>query len=96
MRARYRDSLSEETLMTPGAVERFVFERFYFFSRKIAKGSRLRLFIRPSNMVDNQRNYNSGGLVSRETAADARTATVKLHMGPDTPSRLVLPVVQRN
>lgn len=96
VRARYRDSLSEETLMKPGVVERFVFERFYFFSRKIAKGSRLRLFIRPSNMVDKQRNYNSGGVVSRETAADARTATVKLHMGPETPSRLVLPVVRRN
>lgn len=93
-RARFRRSLSEETLMTPGEVEHFVFENFYFFSRQIAEGSRLRLFIRPSNLVDNQRNYNSGGVVSKETAEDARIATVKLHLGPDTPGRLVLPIVQ--
>lgn len=92
-RARFRRSLTEETLMTPGEVEHFVFENFYFFSRQIAKGSRLRLFIRPANLVDKQRNYNSGGVVSKETAEDARTATVKLHMGPDTPSRLMLPAV---
>jgi len=93
-RARYRNSLSEATMMTPGQVEPFVFERFYFFSRLIGEGSRLRLFIRPANLVSNQRNYNSGLEVARETSADARTATVKLHMGPDTPSRLILPVVR--
>ncbi|HKJ17496.1 MAG TPA: CocE/NonD family hydrolase [Xanthomonadales bacterium] len=91
-RARYRHSLSEEKLMQPGIIEHFVFERFYFFSRMIARGSRLRLFIRPSNMVANQRNYNSGGIVAMETADDARIAKVKLHIGPETPSRLVLPV----
>ena len=93
-RARFRRSLSEETLMTAGEVEPFVFENFYFFSRRIAEGSRLRLFIRPANLVANQRNYNSGKEVAKETKADAHTATVKLHLGPDTPSRLVLPVVE--
>jgi putative CocE/NonD family hydrolase len=93
-RARYRSSLSEATMMTPGKVEPFVFERFYFFSRLIGEGSRLRLFIRPANLVSNQRNYNAGLEVARETSADARTATVKLHMGPDTPSRLILPLVR--
>ena len=92
-RARFRRSLSEETLMTAGEVEPFVFKNFYFFSRRIAQGSRLRLFIRPANLVANQRNYNSGKEVAKETKADARTATVKLHLGPDTPSRLVFPVV---
>ena len=92
-RARYRDSLEQQSLMTPGEVTRFVFDRFYFISRLVARGSRLRLFIRPANMVGNQRNYNSGGVVAKETAADALTARVRLHMGPDTPSRLVLPVV---
>lgn len=93
VRTRYRNSLHEEELMTPGAAEKIVFERFYFFSRKVAKGSRLRLFIRPSNLVSNQRNYNSGGVVAEETSADARTATVRLHMGPEMPTRLILPVV---
>jgi putative CocE/NonD family hydrolase len=93
-RARFRNSLHEETLVEPGVIEHFVFDRFYFFSRRISKGSRLRLFIRPANMVSNQRNYNSGKEVSRETSEDARTATVTLHLGPDTPSRLILPVVR--
>ncbi|MDX1572366.1 MAG: CocE/NonD family hydrolase [Xanthomonadales bacterium] len=95
-RARYRDSLEVETLMTPGEIEHFVFERFYFFSRLIGKGSRLRLFIRPANGLAQQRNYNAGGVVAQETKADARTATVRLHLGPDTPTRLSLPVVDRD
>ncbi|MDX1556706.1 MAG: CocE/NonD family hydrolase, partial [Xanthomonadales bacterium] len=93
MRTRYRDSLYEEAPMVPGQAETLVFDRFYFFSRRVAAGSRLRLFIRPSNLVGSQRNYNSGGVVAEETRADARTATVKLHLGPEAPTRLVLPVV---
>lgn len=93
-RMRYRHSLSEESFMTPGEVERVVFEHFYFFSRQIAEGSRLRLFIRPANGLGQQRNYNAGGVVAEETAADARTATVRLHLGPDTPTRLILPIVE--
>ncbi len=95
LRLRYRHSLESETLMTPGVAEPVVFDRFYFISRQVAKGSRLRLFIRPSNGLANQRNYNSGGVVARETREDARTATVKLHLGPGTPTRLTLPVVTR-
>lgn len=95
-RARYRGSLSEATPMTPGQVEPFVFQRFYFFSRLIGEGSRLRLFVRPANGVNQQRNYNSGGVVAQETRDDARVATVKLHLGPGTPTRLVLPVVTRD
>ena len=95
LRTRFRYSLSEERMMTPGQVERIVFEKPYFFSRLIAAGSRLRLFIRPSNGVAQQRNYNSGGIVAEETKADARTATVRLHLGPETPTRLVLPIVGR-
>ncbi len=94
-RARYRESLAEETLIVPGEVNQFTFERFYFFSRLIAKGSRLRLFIRPSNGLYNQRNYNSGKPVSFESKADARTATVKLHHSERYPSKLILPVVSR-
>lgn len=92
-RMRFRRSLSEETFMTAGKTERVVFDDFYFFSRHIAKGSRLRLFIRPANALTQQRNYNSGGVVALETRADARTAVVKLHLGPDTLTKLILPIV---
>jgi putative CocE/NonD family hydrolase len=94
-RARYRTSLEQETLITPGEVNLYTFDRFKFFSRLIAEGSRLRLFIRPANALGNQRNYNSGGVVADETVADARAATVKLYHDAERPSRLVLPVVSR-
>jgi putative CocE/NonD family hydrolase len=94
-RARYRESLSSKKFMTPGEIAHFRFENFYFFSRLVAKGSRLRLFIRPANRLEQQRHYNAATPVHRQTAADAQTATVRLHMGPDTPSRLIVPVVDR-
>ena len=94
-RARYRESLKREQIIEPGEVNLFTFERFHFFSRLVAKGSRLRLFIRPANTLQNQRNYNSGKTVSLETKADAQTAIVKLHHGPEYRSRLILPVVKR-
>ncbi len=94
-RARYRESLQQQTLIVPGEVNLFTFDRFYFFSRLIAKGSRLRLFIRPANGLNNQRNYNSGKPVSFETSEDARTANVKLHHSERYPSKLILPIVSR-
>jgi hypothetical protein len=45
MRARYRRSLVQEELVEPGKIERYEFSTFTFFSRRIAKGSRLRLLI---------------------------------------------------
>jgi len=93
LRARHRDGLRQSRMMQPGAVEKLVFDRFYWFSRRIAEGSRLRLFIRPANGVNQQRHYNAAGPVHLQTRADARTATVRLHHDADHPSRLILPVV---
>ncbi|GAB4186527.1 MAG: CocE/NonD family hydrolase [Wenzhouxiangellaceae bacterium] len=92
-RARYRQGLDKEQLIEAGEINQFVFERFYFFSRLISQGSRLRLFIRPANGLNQQRNYNSGKAVNYETRNDARTATIRLHHGADHPSRLIVPVV---
>jgi len=93
LRARHRDGLREQRMMTPGVVDKLVFDRFYWFSRLIARGSRLRLFIRPANGVNHQRHYNAAGPVHEQTTADARTATVRLHHDQTHPSRLILPIV---
>lgn len=93
LRARHRDGPREIRMMSPGTIEKLVFDRFYWFSRKIVEGSRLRLFIRPANGVDDQRHYNAAGPVHEQTAADARTATVRLHHNEAHPSRLILPIV---
>jgi putative CocE/NonD family hydrolase len=78
-RARYRESLREARLVPPGEVLKYEFTSFNWISRQIAKGSRLRLVFGCPNNIQVQKNYNSGGDVSRETAKDARTAHVALH-----------------
>ncbi len=92
LRARYRHSLTEETFVTPGTVECYEFARFPFIARRLRRGSRLRLVIRCPNSIYWQKNRNSGGDVSRETAAEARTAHVRVYHDTDRPSRLEVPL----
>ena len=94
LRARYRESFRAEKLVTPGEVTRLRFERFYFFSRRIGKGSRLRLVIRSPNTIATEKNYNSGKPVARETAKDARTAHIRLHQDDRYATMLELPIVR--
>jgi uncharacterized protein len=93
LRARYRESLRTENLVTPGEINRYVFDGFTFFSRRIATGSRLRLVISSPNSIFGQKNYNSGGVVAEETAADARKVKVTLYHDEEHASYLELPVV---
>ena len=94
MRARYRESLRREKLVTPGKPEKYVFDNFTFFSRRIAKGSRLRLFVHCLNSPSTEKNYNSGGVVAEETAKDAKTAHVMLLHDAEHASALELPIVK--
>ena len=94
MRARYRDSLRKEELVTPGKIEKYVFGDFTFFSRRVAKGSRLRLFIHCPNSSGTEKNYNSGGVVADETAKDAKTAHITLVHDAEHESMLELPIVK--
>jgi putative CocE/NonD family hydrolase len=93
LRARYRESLREEKAVVPGEITRYVFDGFTFFSRQIAKGSRLRLVISCPNSIHVQKNYNSGGVVAEESGRDARTAHVTLYHDEVHASYLELPVV---
>ena len=93
MRARYRESLSKETLVRPGEINRYVFDTFTYFSRRIAKGSRLRLILTCPNSPRLEKNYNSGGVVAEESGKDARTAVVRVYHDAKHPSSLELPVV---
>jgi putative CocE/NonD family hydrolase len=93
-RARYRESLRQEHLVKPGEIERYEFASFHFFSRRLEKGSRLRLVFASPNTIYLEKNYNSGGNVARETAKDARTAHVTLYQDAEHPSFVEIPVVQ--
>lgn len=94
MRARYRESLREAKAVLAGATEKYVFDNFRFFSRRIAKGSRLRLMVESINSTGMEKNYNSGGVVAAETGKDAKTAHISLVHDAEHPSALELPVVK--
>ena len=93
LRARYRDSLEKESPVPAGQAVRYDFTGFTWFSRRISKGSRLRLVISALNTPGLEKNYNSGGVVADETAKDARTAHVALYHDAAHPSALEIPVV---
>jgi len=93
LRARYRDS-STGKLVKPGEINRYEFNGFTFFSRRVAKGSRLRLVLNSPNSIYVEKNYNSGGVVAEESGKDARTAHVTLYHDGDHPSSLELPLVK--
>jgi uncharacterized protein len=94
MRARYRNSLEKAEPVVPGKIERYVFDHFSWFSRRISKGSRLRLVLASASSLNLEKNYNSGGVVSAESAKDARTAHITLYHDAAHPSALELPVVR--
>lgn len=94
LRARYRNSMREATLVPVNTVQRYVFREFAFFSRLMKPGSRIRMVVSAPNSMLLEKNYNSGGAVSAETASEARTATVRILQSARYPSALVLPVVR--
>jgi putative CocE/NonD family hydrolase len=93
MRARYRESLRRERLVKPGEINRYEFPFSNFFSRRLGKGSRLRLVFCSPNSRYWEKNYNSGREVAAESRADARTAHVTLYQDEQHPSYLEVPVV---
>lgn len=96
MRARYRNSLRQAKLVTPGAIERYDFNRFPFVARRLAKGSRLRLVVGPINSMYAEKNYNAGGVVAAESGKDARKVTVTLYHDRSRPSALSMPLASRS
>jgi len=94
MRARYRETPYAEKLIKPGEIDRYDFTGFTFFSRRVAKGSRLRLIFKCANSPSTQKNYNSGGVVAAESKKDARTAHITLYHDAEHPSSLELPIVK--
>jgi uncharacterized protein len=94
MRARFRNSLTKEELVTPGAVTEYRIQALNFFNRTIPAGSRLRLMFGPLDSSEYQKNYNTGGDVSKESGKDARTVKIELLGGSRYPTRLELPVLR--
>ncbi|HEX5262460.1 MAG TPA: CocE/NonD family hydrolase [Phenylobacterium sp.] len=94
LRARYREGLRRAAPVTTRAPLRYDFDHFTFVSRRVAKGSRLRLVIAPINSIYSEKNYNTGGVVAHESMRDARPVTVRLFHDRDHPSALFVPYGQ--
>jgi putative CocE/NonD family hydrolase len=91
-RARYRQGLDHAALVKGPEPLLYDFDSFTFTSRKIAKGSRLRLVFGPSQGINVEKNYNAGGVVAEESVKDARPVTVKLLHEKGRASVLYVPI----
>jgi putative CocE/NonD family hydrolase len=94
LRLRYRNGWRKPELATPGVPFEFTFGMPKFMSRRIGRGSRLRLIVRSPASINYQKNLHSGKPPSDELPGDARRCTVMLHHEPGRQSVLRLPVSQ--
>jgi uncharacterized protein len=94
LRLRYRNSLSEPELMTPGEVYE-VTVKMSVTSNVFLPGHRMRLDVSGSNFPHYDRNSNTGGVISSEALEDMVAVDTTIHHGDARPSRLVLPVINR-
>lgn len=94
VRARYRESLKQERLVEPGEVGRYEFNLFPLLSRRIPKGSRLRVVLRSPTPMLWEKNYNAGGVVAEESGKDARTANITVYHSDQYPSFLEVPLTK--
>ena len=92
-RLRYRESLREEKFVKPAEIVRCDFAPGLFVARRISKGSRLRLVVTSLNSIFLEKNYNSGGVVANETAANSRTAHVRILHDAQHASALDIPFI---
>lgn len=93
-RARYRASLTEPALLTPGDVYALTID-LGATSNVFLPGHRIRLEVSSSNFPRYDRNTNTGGVIASDGEDDVVVAVNRVHHGPSRLSRLVLPVVDR-
>jgi uncharacterized protein len=92
VRARYRESLEQPSLITPGSIYRYcisLWETSYLFKR----GHSIRLEISSSNFPRFDRNLNTGGLIGMEDRWEIARQTI--YHDEERQSHLLLPIVPR-
>jgi predicted acyl esterase len=96
LRARYRSSLREASLVRSNEPMLYEFNRFTFVARLIPRRHRLRLVLDSKDSIYEQRNYNRGGIVSAESMQDAQSVTIRLFHDAHHQSALYVPLGQEN
>jgi putative CocE/NonD family hydrolase len=94
LRARYRKSLADPELLTPGQVYEVTID-LSVTSNVFLPGHRIRLEVSSSNFPRFDRNTNTGGIIAEDREEDVQVAVNRIFHGPGHPSRLVLPVIDR-
>ena len=92
VRARFRESLEEPTLLEPGRIYEYRIDLGPVGIR-VPAGHRIRLDISSSDFPQWDRNMNTGGPTGAEGPAEAFVATQIVMHDAEHPSRLVLPVM---
>jgi putative CocE/NonD family hydrolase len=95
VRARFRDSLSDPTLLEPNRVYEYSIALGPVGIR-IEAGHSLRLQISSSDFPQWDRNFNTGGQLGTEDLCEAVVATQVVFHDIDHPSRLYLPIVEHS
>ena len=94
LRARYRNSLAEPEPLTPGEPYELGLD-LSITSNVFLPGHRIRLEVSSSNFPRYDRNSNTGGVITDESASEVTVAVNRVLHGPAYPSRLILPVIRR-
>ena len=90
LRARYRESLTSPTLLTPGEVYRFEVD-LWSTAQVFKAGHRLRVHVTSSDFPRYDRNLNTGGPFGTESHSNVAVNTI-FHDAV-RPSHLVLPML---
>jgi putative CocE/NonD family hydrolase len=90
LRARFRESTTNPTLLTPGEVYPFTVD-LWATANTFKAGHRIRVAVASSNFPRFDRNLNTGGEPGAEAVGLVATNTV-YHDAP-RPSHIVLPVI---
>jgi hypothetical protein len=90
LRARYRDSLSQPSLLAPGEIYRFQID-LWSTAQVFKAGHRLRVHVTSSDFPRYDRNLNRGGPFGEETRSAVASNTV-FHDAA-RPSQLLLPIL---
>ncbi|MGQ4383772.1 CocE/NonD family hydrolase [Streptomyces sp. SAS_270] len=92
VRLRYRKSLAMPEPVVPGTVYEVTID-MAATANVFLPGHRIRVDISSSNFPRYDRNTNTGGDIATESLDDAVAATNTLRIGPEYPSRVILPIV---
>jgi putative CocE/NonD family hydrolase len=94
LRARYRESFTEPTLMEPGHIYE-LHVHLGVTANVFKAGHRIRLEVSSSNFPRFERNTNTGGDIITEREEDLQQAINRVYHTQAHPSYLILPIIER-